>query len=110
MAKRKIYEVWNFGCTRLIPYKKDSIFLQADWGFETEDIQLVSVLKAIPYVNVKFKRTETVAESPPKNKEVALNKSKTTKPTTKTGASSATQSKKKKDEIIQKMKEVTSNG
>jgi hypothetical protein len=108
MTTRKIYEIWNFGKTRVVPYKRQPIFLQSNWGFETADTEVVKTLKKVPYVSVKFLRTEKVkvAESPSmKNKTASPKKLEASS----FGATSAT-SKKKKNEIIQMMKEVTSNG
>jgi hypothetical protein len=47
------YEVFNFGGTRSIPYKEHALHLQQNWGFVTEDKELVKVLKELPYITVR---------------------------------------------------------
>lgn len=52
MANKR-YEVFNFGPTRSIPYKGDSLNLQQHWGFITSDRRLVKILKEFSAISIK---------------------------------------------------------
>jgi len=52
---RKVFEIWNFGRTRVFPYKKSNICLQSNWGFETRDPVLARALSVVPFVKVSEK-------------------------------------------------------
>jgi len=49
----KQYEVFNFGPSRNIPYRGNSLNLQQHWGFITSDRRLVKVLKEFPAISIK---------------------------------------------------------
>ena len=50
---KKIYEVYNFGPTRDIPYKGHAFNIQQAWGFETSDKGLIKVLRKFPSISIK---------------------------------------------------------
>lgn len=53
----KQYEVFNFGPTRIIPYKGYSLNIQQHWGFITSDRRLVKVLKRFPAIFIREIKT-----------------------------------------------------
>lgn len=90
------YEVWNFGATRVFPFKDKSVELEQSSGINTEDEEMVEALSKFPLISVK--ELTALEDLPMKD----LNK--------RAGKAGINPFGLRKPELVAKLREVEDNG
>jgi hypothetical protein len=90
------YEIWNFGSTRVFPFKDRSVEIEQENGIYTEDAEMVEALSKFPLISVK--ELTSLKDLPMKD----LNK--------KAGKAGINPFGMRKTELVAKLREVEQNG
>ncbi len=90
------FEIWNFGATRVLPFKDASVELEQSNGIYTEDEEMAEALSKFPFISVK--ELTPLEDLPMKE----LNK--------KAGKAGINPFGLRKTELVAKLKEVEQNG
>lgn len=48
-----LYEIWNWGATRTLPYKSEGVELLQSSGINTRDREMAEALGKFPFISVK---------------------------------------------------------